>query len=60
MEGKRGEIFKVANPMGERMGSYSFVSPEGEVVEVSVAGIFLAPTKSLEHDPARSISRIML
>merc|ERR1719239_1684815 len=25
---------EVANPMGERMGSYSFVSPEGEVVEV--------------------------
>ena len=28
---------KVANPMGERTGSYSFVSPEGEVVEVSAA-----------------------
>merc|ERR1719237_481459 len=25
---------EVANPMGERTGSYSFVSPEGEVVEV--------------------------
>merc|ERR1712130_912259 len=25
---------EVANPMGERTGSYSYVSPEGEVVEV--------------------------
>ena len=25
---------EVADPMGERRGSYSYVSPEGEVVEV--------------------------
>jgi len=25
---------EVANPMGERTGSYSYVSPEGEVIEV--------------------------
>ena len=28
---------KVANPMGERTGSYSYVSPDGEVVEVNIA-----------------------
>ena len=28
---------KVANPMGERTGSYSYVAPDGEVVEVTTA-----------------------
>ena len=51
---------QVANPMGERTGSYSYVSPEGEVVEVGWSCFWLLDLLSQVHYTAGTDGYVIL